>query len=544
MNNYINDALIEATYLFCFKRVSDSEAAKDLSQDILLDALRAIHKDMHFVSFYSWYWRMARNKYADYVSHKHNPNLPIETAVGMAADFIQPVDRFIEEEEISFLRFSLSRLAAIYREIVIRYYLKEHSIAQIAHDLEIPEGTVKSRLFDAKQNLKERITDMNHIGTSSYAPFEVNWFWGGSRGAAEPIMNQKIAQQAAVFCRKEGKTINEIADEIGVAPVYLEPILQDMVRVKLLTQPARNKFLTNFCVFPVQPYINADHAAYSSFVDNQFPKKVSSALSAVKEEILSLDFYGNDFDYNYLMWIWYVVAGSLFGSEARNLYLKRYQEKYPNEAERQYRITAQFTCPDETPDTSMYAEKNWVGWSNLHNFFETTQFGRCEYINDFDYAPFPSTFELEGGRSLWIDGSNITLLLELSKNPAKTLNPYEEEKVAELLKNGLLVRTNYGLRVTLPIMNRNTANAIIEIIRTAVSPIAEEYEKFVTEKIEKIILPYVRRDLMSNFIHWDMQMFLQPTRILFYYGLYESEYLSRPENFHTSAAALWIITES
>ena len=53
MNEYISNELIEATYLFCVKRISDTEAAKDLSQDILYEALRAIASGKQFVSFYS-----------------------------------------------------------------------------------------------------------------------------------------------------------------------------------------------------------------------------------------------------------------------------------------------------------------------------------------------------------------------------------------------------------------------------------------------------------------------------------------------------------
>ncbi len=68
MNEHITAELIENTYLFCVKRVSDSEAAKDLAQDILYEALRAGADGKEFVSFYSWYWRMARNKYADYIA--------------------------------------------------------------------------------------------------------------------------------------------------------------------------------------------------------------------------------------------------------------------------------------------------------------------------------------------------------------------------------------------------------------------------------------------------------------------------------------------
>ena len=41
MNEYISGELIENTYLFCVKRIADSEAAKDLAQDILYEAVRA-----------------------------------------------------------------------------------------------------------------------------------------------------------------------------------------------------------------------------------------------------------------------------------------------------------------------------------------------------------------------------------------------------------------------------------------------------------------------------------------------------------------------
>ena len=180
MNEYITNELIEATYLFCVKRISDTEAAKDLSQDILYEAIRVIARGKKFVSFYSWYWKMARNKYADYIACKQNQTLPIETAVGMAAEIPQPIETLIAAEDISQLNFSLSRLASIHREIIIRFYLKEQSVRQISNDLAVPEGTVKRRLFDAKKNLKERFDNMNNIGKTAYAPAEVDWFWGYS----------------------------------------------------------------------------------------------------------------------------------------------------------------------------------------------------------------------------------------------------------------------------------------------------------------------------------------------------------------------------
>ena len=139
MNEYIKDELIENTYLFCAKRISDSEAARDLAQDILYEALRVIASGKEFISFHSWYWRMARNKYADFVAHKQNPALPIDSAGGVAAETPEPLERLMDAEELSFLNYSLSRLTSMYREIVIRFYLKEQTVAQIAKELGVPE---------------------------------------------------------------------------------------------------------------------------------------------------------------------------------------------------------------------------------------------------------------------------------------------------------------------------------------------------------------------------------------------------------------------
>ena len=67
----------------------------------------------------------------------------------------------------------------------------------------------------------------------------------------------------------------------------------------------------------------------------------------------------------------------------------------------------------------------------------------------------------------------------------------------------------------------------------------KEFADKVSEGVEKILLPYVRKDLMSNFIHWDMLMFLQRTGTMFYYGWDKA--LAQPEDYSKSAAGLYII---
>lgn len=542
MNEYITNELIEATYLFCVKRISDTEAAKDLSQDILYEALRVAAGGKEYVSFFSWYWKMARNKYADYIAGRQDPALPIEAAGGMAADTPQPIESVIAAEDISKLNFSLSRLAAIHREIIIRFYLKEHTVRQIADELCIPEGTVKRRLFDAKKDLKERFNNMNNIGKTAYAPADVNWFLGHSARKAALLMNSsKICPQVMVICRSEAKTVNEIADEMGVAPLYLEEMLEKMTDTGLLVSPSKGRYIADHCVFPRKKYIEARILVCDVFHDDGYAEKINNILLGLKDKITALDFYGNDLDYSYLLWILYVLASYSFGNHGKYHYAKKYGIK--NEVEREYRLTMHYTLADESFDDSVWEKLKDHGWSCLHQDFTTSEYGKIEYVNNYEMEPFPNDCDDENdwrrGRDRWVDGNNIALLVELSEAPDKKLSVYEEAMAADLLRNGLLKKEDDRLIVQLPVIRREVFNEICDLIYAEVKSLAEEFADKVGAGVEKILLPYVRKDLMSNFIHWDMSVFFQRTDTLFRYGWDRA--LAQPEDHSRSAAGLYIL---
>lgn len=540
MEEYITDELIENTYLFCVKRVSDSEAAKDLSQDILLEAIRTINSGKSFVSFHSWFWRMARNMYADYIAKKKSSVLPIDEIIGIPDISHQPIDELIGEETVSELNFSLSRLVSMYRDIIIRFYLKEQPISQIADDLNIPVGTVKWRLFSAKKDLKERFEAMNTIGKSAYAPADVNWYWGYNAMNPSILMrSSRICPQIMVICRSEAKTLNEIADEMGVSPVYLEDFIERMLEQRLIVSPAKGKYQANHCVFPRSVLGTARKTAIDCFHDKGYTKRINDALFAAEPKIRALDFYGNDFDYGYLLWLLYTAADTVFIDVAGKHYEQKYNDKYPDEAERDYRLTMHYTLPDENcPCIEIRAR----GYSCLHQHFSSAEYGYAEFGNLYECEPFPHELvdhnDWRWGRDAWVDSSNIFLLIELSKNPNKQLSPSEEEKAAELISHGLLKHENDGLKVMLPIATTQIRDEIGSIIYDAIKDIAVEFADDVSAELESILLPYVRKELMSNFIHWEMRSFFQPITALFWYGWDNA--LAMPEDFSRSAAALYI----
>ena len=50
-------------------------------------------------------------------------------------------------------------LPLVEREVLTLFYLEELDLRQVAEVLEVPDGTVKSRLFRARKMLKERLED-------------------------------------------------------------------------------------------------------------------------------------------------------------------------------------------------------------------------------------------------------------------------------------------------------------------------------------------------------------------------------------------------
>lgn len=533
MNEMITPQLIETTYMFCYNRLYNKQDAEDLAQEILCEALKATRAEKNISHFYPWYWKMAHNRYATFLSLRTYEAVPLESYEGVVATSLALEEELISQEEYAELNYAISRLGAIHREILILFYLKEYSISAIAEKLSIPIGTVKGRLFDARKNLKERLETMNNTGTFAYAPSTLYWFGGYNACKHDDYMNNLITQQILILCRMEPKSMTQVGDEMGVAPVYLEHLFHELLDRRLLKEVTRGKYLSDICVFPQQPYTYADATAKKVFLKHNIGKEIVDILYSLKDQILSYEFYGNHFSFEYLMWVLIVYACHSVSIHANEIYSKKYENKIPKNNGKDFRITASFIENGEEIDYSCYENVRNVNWSNIHNHFATSEFGTVEFINDFDQSPFPD-------RIAWINGNNISLLLQLAQNPTLELSPHAEEMVANFIQQGLVAKVNGTLQVQIPILDSSTAKELKKLIHPALAPIAIKYEKEISKSVEDILLPYVRKDLLEEFVHWNMGIFLQPTGTAFHYAMRETDILPKPQDFHSSAAGLWI----
>lgn len=164
--------------------------AEDVLQDIYLTAFQKFAQLKNRDSFRAWLISIARNKCNDYFRKKSNEyEIPIEKLTESALS-----DGRHGISEIGIVRDTLDLLGDKDKQILYLYFWKEMPQAEIAKRLSIPIGTVKSRLYTAKQNFKNRYpyrTDISKgehdmrklpeyipvykIEASTETPFAVKW---------------------------------------------------------------------------------------------------------------------------------------------------------------------------------------------------------------------------------------------------------------------------------------------------------------------------------------------------------------------------------
>jgi RNA polymerase sigma-70 factor (ECF subfamily) len=144
------DALIRG---FLHWTQGDRHAAEDLMQETMLRAWRnldTLHADP--VSLRPWLITVSRRLAIDALRARaaRPPETP-DDGVDLPA-VADPYERILDR---SMLRDMLTELRPEHRQVLIHVYVHDLTVPQTARLLEIPEGTVKSRLYSARQAIRE-----------------------------------------------------------------------------------------------------------------------------------------------------------------------------------------------------------------------------------------------------------------------------------------------------------------------------------------------------------------------------------------------------
>lgn len=147
-------------YNAVFRIIDSSEDAQDVVQEAFLSAYQALDGFKGQSGFFTWLYRIAMNE-AISLKRKQRVTIPIKPRYEEEA---QPQDQSAQSrpgeaaeraEEEQKLQRALNRLSPEHRSVLVLKDIEDLKYEEIAEALQVPIGTVRSRLHRARVELRE-----------------------------------------------------------------------------------------------------------------------------------------------------------------------------------------------------------------------------------------------------------------------------------------------------------------------------------------------------------------------------------------------------
>lgn len=228
----------------------DSQSdAEDLVGDTMLAAFNYLHKGGTIEYPKTWLTNTLFHKYNDNLRKKYR--YPVTVCLDDIEDIAADADEeYLSSEEASQVRRELNFLGYSTREVMIRYYFGNQSVADIAKGLGIPEGTVKSRLSAGRNQMKKGLETMER--TENNLPGYLYLSFGGSEGLKnEPISlaeDDPIAQNLLILAYEKPISVTDLSKAIGIPAAYIEPIVKKLVDGELMKETDSKKVYSDFII--------------------------------------------------------------------------------------------------------------------------------------------------------------------------------------------------------------------------------------------------------------------------------------------------------
>ncbi|HKV95034.1 MAG TPA: sigma-70 family RNA polymerase sigma factor [Candidatus Angelobacter sp.] len=152
--------LLDGLYNFACWLSGNPDEARDLVQETFLKSLRGFSSFREGTNFRAWMYRILRNTFLTSRTGLERRNTQQEDEEGFAEIAVStetPELALIRRADTELVQAAIAQLAPIFQEVVLLADMEEMRYQEIAETLDVPIGTVMSRLARARKQVRAYI---------------------------------------------------------------------------------------------------------------------------------------------------------------------------------------------------------------------------------------------------------------------------------------------------------------------------------------------------------------------------------------------------
>lgn len=142
-------------YNVALRMLRNPEDARDIAQTVFLKAWQNLSSYDPQYKFYSWIYRMAINESLNALRSRGRGDEPVDER--LPSEDAGPADLLAEAQGREAVLAALERLKPEHRAVIVLHYFAELAYEDMGEVLELDPKTVKSRLYSARQVLKDHL---------------------------------------------------------------------------------------------------------------------------------------------------------------------------------------------------------------------------------------------------------------------------------------------------------------------------------------------------------------------------------------------------
>jgi len=154
-----------AIYNYIYRMTGQADLAADLTQEVFLKVYMALSSFNPTYRFTTWLYRIASNRVIDHIRRQRMILVPLNPPASetrgapreIAAAARNPQENLLDRESARGVAEAINDLPAEYRELIVLRHFQHRSYEEIARIKSSPLGTVKNRLFRAREALRRKV---------------------------------------------------------------------------------------------------------------------------------------------------------------------------------------------------------------------------------------------------------------------------------------------------------------------------------------------------------------------------------------------------